>query len=123
MMNTQTSTAALLSTLERETAIEPAKPTFEVALAAFVAIVQALVNETYAQNSAQPIVTAEFGQKNVRIVKTWNQRTVHSFVRIEDGAILMSASFKKPAKHVRGSIYAPDNGRSAVDAYGAKYLR
>ena len=46
--------------------------------------------------------SCELGRKNARIVKAdRGQRQVYCFVRIEDGAILKSASWKTPAKGVR----------------------
>ena len=47
---------------------------------------------------------------------------VHCFVRKCDGAILKSATWKAPATNiVRGYVTDPDNGRSAVNEYGANY--
>ena len=50
--------------------------------------------------------TVEMGRKNARIVQqdpgsSYPQRMVYCFVRIEDGAVLKSASWKAPAKGVR----------------------
>lgn len=47
---------------------------------------------------------------------------VHCFVRKCDGAILKSATWKAPATNiVRGYVTDPDNGRGAVNEYGANY--
>lgn len=53
--------------------------------------------------------SVEMGRKNARIVQadpksSYAQRSVYCFVRIEDGAILKSASWKSPAKGVRAWI-------------------
>ena len=53
--------------------------------------------------------SCELGRKNARIVQcavnpagvVSNTRSVYCFVRLEDGAILKSASWKTPAKGVR----------------------
>jgi hypothetical protein len=47
---------------------------------------------------------------------------VHSFVDKSNGDVLKAASWKAPAKHARGNIYAADFGKSAISAYGANYL-
>lgn len=84
-------------------------------------------------NLTPPVFYPELGNKYTRIVKRdslgshdslGSQRSVICFVRNEDGAILKAASWKAPAKHVRGSIFAPncDVGVN-VDHYGARYLK
>jgi hypothetical protein len=105
--------------------------TFDAALAAFVSSLQMEITEYYRTHYAAlaaidftPSISVERGSKNVRVVKSDKaQRSVHCFVRIADGAILKADGWKKPAKHARGSIYAPDHGMSAVSVYGAHYLR
>ena len=67
--------------------------------------------------------SVEMGRKNARIVQqdpgsSFPQRMVYCFVRIEDGAILKSASWKTPAKGVRAwlnEILASD--LAGVDQY------
>ena len=50
------------------------------------------------------------------------RESVHCFVRKCDGAILKSATWKAPATNiVRGYVTDPDNGRRAVNEYGANY--
>ena len=78
-------------------------------------------------NLTPPVFYPEMGNKYTRIVKAngdYASRSVTCFIRNEDGAILMAASWKAPAKHVRGSIFADncDVGVN-VDQYGARYLR
>lgn len=66
-------------------------------------------------------VAADFGRRFARITVG---RQVHTFVELDTGNILKSATFKAPAKNgVRGTIYADDFGASAITHYGAKYLR
>jgi hypothetical protein len=80
------------------------------------------------------VFSVERGPKNARIVRAekWgdkepSSRSVHCFVRLEDGAILKSSGWKAPAKNpVRGSIFAEDcdigEGR-ALGEFGCAYLR
>lgn len=117
---------------------EPAQD-FEAALQAFIQVcsevTDAHLRRTY-PNSAfarDYEFTAERGQKFVRIVRNdHTQRSVHAFVRVSDGAILHPAGYKKPfiakggpncAQTVRGSIFAPDHGRSAVGPWGVKHVK
>ena len=63
--------------------------------------------------------STEIGRKYVRIVKTTHhQRSVYCFVRIDDGAILMAASWKTPAKGVRAWLdQVLANDLEGVDPY------
>lgn len=101
-------------------------PEFNAALDAFVATTQAKIAADYAATSPTlgvPTLTAERGQKYVKIVRDdRGSRSVFCFVRIADGAILKAASWSAPAKHARGSIYVKA-GQNAVTVYGAVYLR
>ena len=46
-----------------------------------------------------------------------------SFVNLENGDILKAASWKAPAKGVRGNVFDENEGCvTAWDVYGAKYL-
>jgi len=50
--------------------------------------------------------------------------SVYCFVEKETGDIYKSASYKAPAKHVRGNIADHDGGwGSCLNSYGAAYLR
>ena len=80
--------------------------------------------------AATPVVTAEFpsavlsaepGKRFTRIVVTkyGDQRSVFCFVENATGDIYKAASWKIPAKHVRGNIA---NGANDVGAYGPAYL-
>ena len=67
-----------------------------------------------------PEVRVEPGRKYARVVVG---DSVHTFVRIADGAILKAGSYRAPAKNgERGSIYAEDFGMSVIGPYGALYL-
>jgi hypothetical protein len=94
--------------------------------------------EKHFPNLTPPVYYPEIGNKYTRIVKEdrrdqhrgdeasdkYRSRSVMCFVRNSDGVILKAASWKAPAKHDRGSIFAEncDVGVN-VDTYGARYLR
>lgn len=69
---------------------------------------------------APPVATAVFGSRYARIMKGGN---VHTFIDLKNGDILKAATYKAPAKGARGNILAEDAGRSAIDHFGANYLR
>ena len=53
----------------------------------------------------------------------YGQSTVHTFVNMENGAIL-KGSWKAPVKNgVRGNIFADDIGASCINEYGTVYLK
>ena len=73
-------------------------------------------------------ITVMFGRKYARIVSSdlkdgGNYRSVHCFVDMTNGDILMSASWKAPAKHARGNIYNDDLGMGCVNHHSAAYLK
>jgi hypothetical protein len=104
---------------------------FEIALRGFVAKVQALLVEHYKQyqHVKPPTITCEPGRRYIRVVQNRvvqnnsnGTRYVYCFIDITNGDVLKAASWKAPAKHARGNIFAP-NAMDAVTAYGAVYLR
>lgn len=63
------------------------------------------------------------GRKYARIVAVHsNQRMCFCFVQLDTGDILKTATWKAPAKHARGNIFAADP-LAGVTQYGAAYLR
>lgn len=103
------------------------------AIDAFVDALQVRINAKYAKhypNLTPDVVHVEAGRKYAKIVKAsptgmkgFSNRTVHCFIEMSTGDIYKSASWKAPAKHVRGSVLTEDHGMSAVDEYGAHYMR
>lgn len=83
--------------------------------------IAAFVDALNAKFGADYTFSVELGRKNARIVQEpvlGAGRSVYCFVRIEDGAILKSASWKTPAKGVRAwldQILASD--LQGVDKY------
>lgn len=68
------------------------------------------------------------GPKYVRIVRKDTHKgvvqphgSVHCFLDYQ-GNIYKSASWKAPAKHIRGNIFREDGGKSGMGQYGARYL-
>lgn len=96
---------------------------FKAAFEGFVAGAQAKVAAQYGAD-ANPKITYEAGRKFVRIVsETHGSRSAFCFVEIETGDVLKCAGWKAPAKGKRGNIFNPDNGMTAISAYGAVYFR
>jgi hypothetical protein len=66
--------------------------------------------------------------------KQGGQRSIYCFIRLTDGEnktlgvltagdIHKPASYKAPAKHKRGTVFADDFGKSCTGLYGIQYLR
>jgi len=69
--------------------------------------------------------TVSIGKKYAKIWKMRNhtvdgvaKESIHSFVNLENGDILMAASLNKPARHRRGNVYSDDLGMEAVTDEG-----
>jgi hypothetical protein len=92
---------------------------FQTALNRFIELNQSHINDYFAkhyQNLTPPTFSVEPGSVYVKIVRTDSQRSVHCFVKKEDGTIWKAASWKAPAKNFpRGNIYV-DNPR--IETYG-----
>jgi hypothetical protein len=99
---------------------------YDEALGNYLNVVRELIDKYWTYNDfhhERPQVGVEPGRVYDKVVKYGSQSMVHSFVRKSDGAILKAKSWRGPdTKHVRGSIYADDGGRSAITWTGAKYL-
>ena len=70
-----------------------------------------------------PVITIEPAIKFARIVITQygDQRSAYGFIEMSTGDLLKSASWKKPAKHARGSIFA-NNPLAGCGPHGMAYL-
>lgn len=68
----------------------------------------------------QDTFSIQTGRRYIKInLHSSNGQTfVHAFVDRTNGDVLKPATFKAPAKHARGNIFAEDNGRSAITAQG-----
>ena len=98
----------------------------------FAGRVQGIVDRHYAERFANlpvPTITVKFGRKYAKLIKEDStgalgrtQKSVYGFVDAYTGDIYKAASWRAPAKHVRGSICDPDGGMHATTPYGIKYL-
>ncbi len=62
-----------------------------------------------ASGAKGPTVSVELGKRYARVIVSTegtDSRSVHSFVDMGTGAILKAASWKAPAKGIRGSVLA-----------------
>ena len=113
---------------------------FDTALNLFVSRLQAHIDEYYAKNfpNLKPTkIALEPGSKFVKVVKVNGDhggRSVHCFIvkkggttktlgTLKEGDVLKAATWKQPAKHVRGTIFAEDFSGYGVTQYGGQYLR
>ena len=107
---------------------------FDAALATFMAHCQKMIDDQCNASLPELIRTSHRttlsidpgGIRYIRIVRTsGGQRSVYCFIERVTGNILKSESWKRPAKGVRGSIFAPAdrNYAGAVTEYGAAYAR
>jgi len=96
---------------------------------AFVARCQALINDYYArnyQNVKPPFLSVMYGDKNARVVAQNADSTSRScwcFVSLENGDVLKSDGWKRPAKHARGNIRDEHKGMKFVSHNGPAYLK
>jgi hypothetical protein len=78
-----------------------------------------------------PLLSVERGRRYLRIVSTvrtaagelTDQRSAFAFVDTKTGNVLKPASWRGPAKHARGNVFAVDGGISCVGAYGIAHCR
>jgi len=74
-----------------------------------------------------PVFYYTVGRKYVRVVKRHRDMdsggSAHCFVDLENGDVLLPASWRSPAKHARGNIFDDSNGLGNMGPYGPAYLR
>lgn len=121
---------AILRALPERTAplAEPHAPS-DVELHAWIGKVHTMREEyrrEHFPNLSPEVLTVEKGRKYAPIVVNRRDggggRSVFCFVSLETGDILKAHSWKRPAKHVRGNIFAA-NPLEGVTQYGAAYMR
>lgn len=114
---------------------KPAEPTtadVETRLPIWLADAQANIDAHFARSfpklNPDRLSVDPGGKRWIRIVTTRiessgneGQRCVYCFVERATGLVFMSASWKAPAKHSRGSIF--EAASKSVTTHGAKYLR
>lgn len=102
-------------------------------VALFVTALQKLFDDSYADSPlSAPRAEVLIGTKNIKVVRAEYDKSgvrytasAHCFIDIETGNILKAASWKVPAKGVRGNIFTDDNYSigKGVGEYGAAYFR
>lgn len=87
---------------------------------------QALVDDYMARRFPtlpREVLTVEPGRRYARVVRSHGeQRSAYCFIDLQNGDILKTATWRAPAKHPRGNIFAPDPV-AGLGPYGADYLR
>ena len=87
------------------------RPDFNEKLESFLAACkQKQVNDRPSSLTPLPL-TLQRGRKYVKLLRDCS---VIAFIDIETGDIFRSASWKQPAKGVRGNIFSADNGLDAT---------
>ena len=76
--------------------------------------------DTFAAGLSKPEITVTFGAKYAKLI---SDNSVFCFVEIATGNVRKAASFKTPAKGVRGNITDASGGMDSVTPYGAVYFR
>jgi hypothetical protein len=82
------------------------------------------------QNMVRPfgyqVFTAQFGSKYIRVVAHYHNPadggSAYCFIERATGNVLKTATWKAPAKHVRGNILEGPE-KFGLTQYGAVYLR
>ena len=74
--------------------------------------------------NSSAVLDAQPGSKYIKIVDTkYGSRSVYCFLDYQ-GNIYKSASWKAPAKHIRGTVFDTNySWGKALGPYGAAYLR
>ena len=127
--------------METQTTQTENENSFSVALTKFIDGWQKKIDEDRAvrfPNLEREILVTEYGSQYVRIWRRreseTNRGSAVAFVALADnqtkgmgtvkcGDIFKSASWKAPARHARGNIFAPDGGLTHAGPYGMAYLR
>lgn len=58
-----------------------------------------------------------------RYIRVMQDNSAYAFIDRRNGDVLKPASFRAPAKHARGNLFAPDFGLPCAGPYGIAYLR
>ncbi len=95
---------------------------------AYIGVVKSIHEAYYTrdlENLTPPPMSWSRGKRYAKIIEDiGSQRSVHSFVDLNSGAILKPAGWNAPAKHARGNVWDDDNGASALTPHGGvTYLR
>ena len=90
------------------------KQVIKTRIAEFATRLQALLDREYGErypNIDVPQISIAWGRRYAKMVRTdAAQSSVHSFVDMTNGNVLKAETWKKPAKHARGSVLGDDFG-------------
>ncbi len=84
------------------------------------------INETsqFTRPDHYEVLTVDHGRKYSRIWSTRGNKSAYAFVEIATGDIYRCATWRAPAKHVRGNIQDQDGSWNiGVYEWGAKYIK
>lgn len=74
-------------------------------------------------NLPREYLSVNFGRRYAKLIKGYgNNRGVYCFVDMTNGDVLKAATWRAPAKHARGNLFAPDGGLGCTGPYGAAYM-
>ena len=100
--------------------------TTKVALDKFINLIQDMKDVYMTKNFPalqRPVITADVGRRYAKLlVSDASSRSVYCFVDLTNGDVLKAATWKAPAKHARGNIFANDP-TAGVNVYGANYIK
>lgn len=84
------------------------------------------INDAFKKDRVGVTFTAQPGSKYIKIVENYNGyggRSVYCFIDY-NGNIYKSASWRAPAKHIRGSVFDENYSiGKCLEPFGAAYLR
>ena len=66
------------------------------------------------------VLSIKFGRRYAKLVRSCG--SVYCFVDMTNGDVLKAATWRAPAKHARGNLFAPDGGMGCMGPYGAAYM-
>ena len=101
-------------------------PNFEPVLNTFVAGCQTIINKSHEEakfNFPVDNLSVVMGSRYAKVVRqspNASNLSVYCFIDKTNGDVLKAATFKQPAKGVRGNIYE-DSGLACMTPYGAAY--
>ena len=102
-------------------------PNIEKAIKEWCEYCQSLLDNYFASmfpTLETPEITFTVGRKYVKVIRNEEQGgSVWAFIDMVSGDIYKPASWRAPAKHVRGNIFNEDGGKTCVTCHGINYLK
>jgi hypothetical protein len=90
----------------------------------FLALCQDIVDTHYREKWPKlepPTLELQILHKNIRIYEP--NGGAFCFVDAQNGDVLKPDTYRRPAKHARGSIFSEDTYGLGIEHHGARYLR